>query len=209
MSDYQPYPPQQPTYPPAGYSYPPPTPPVKPGRGLAITSLVLGIVGAAMGIVPLFCWMALVLGLLGLIFGIVGRRHGMGKAGIVLSLLSLTLGVIGAVILANAVHDVSNDLNSLGTVPTASLPTIDTASSDDQAFLDTVHQAGIWTGVPDATLINDAQLACNALDAGNSYLSVVQIAMDSGGLDAYDAGYFVGASIGVYCPADAYLIPGN
>ena len=207
MSDYPQYQPQP--YPTTQHYQPPWTPPVKPGRGLAITSLVLGIVGAAMGIVPLLCWMALVLGLLGLIFGVVGRRHGMGKAGIVLSLLSLTLGVIGAVILANAVHDVTNDLNTLGTVPTASLPTIDTASSDDQAFLDTVHQAGIWTGVPDATLINDAHLTCNALDAGNSYLSVVQITMDSGGLDAYDAGYFVGASIGVYCPEDAYMIGSN
>lgn len=197
MSDYPQYQPQP--YPPAGYSYPPPAPPAKPGRGLAITSLVLGIIGAAMGIVPLFCWMALVLGLLGLIFGIVGRRHGMGKAGIVLSLLSLTLGVVGAVIVANAVHDVTKDLNSsIGDVPSASLqvPTL----GDDSSYLDNVHAVTLNTGqYTDDELVGYGHAVCTDFDDGNTWVQTVGDAT-SAGFTAYDSGAIIGAAVMFYCP---------
>ena len=206
MSEQYPYPYQQ--FP---SQFAPPQPPATaPGRGLAITSLVLGIVGAAMGIVPLLFWMALVVGLLGLIFGCVGRRHGMGKAGIVLSLVSLTLGVVGAVILANAVHDVTKDLNSLGDTPTYSAPAADSGlSTADVAFLSTVHDGAPSFIGTDAQLVSVGHSVCDALDAGNDFGTVTTVTEDSAGIGPSEAGYFVGAAIGAYCPADAYLIPGN
>jgi hypothetical protein len=204
---YQPIPGAPPVnYTAAGWAYyaqsPPPTP-TKPGRGLAITSLVLGIVGAAMGIVPLLCWMALVLGLLGLIFGLVGRRHGMGKAGIVLSLVSLTLGVVGAVILANAVHQVSKDLNSIGEVPSTSLP-VPTLGDGDSGYLDNVHSVTQNTGqYTDDELVQFGHAVCGDFDGGNTWLQTVGDATTAG-FTAYDSGAVISAAVMFYCPQ--YLI---
>lgn len=84
-----------------------------PSNGLAVAALVVGIVGAVFGLIPLFFFISLPLGVLALIFGLVGirkaskggRRMGMAIAGTVLGLVSAGLGVIGFVIVDEAVED--------------------------------------------------------------------------------------------------------
>jgi hypothetical protein len=103
---------------PAYYPYSPgpvqwvPQPAPTPRRGLAITGLVLGIIGVVLGLTPLTFWVALPLGVLGLIFGVIGFRHGMGKAGAILGGIAILLGIIWAVAWNNAINETNNDLNT-------------------------------------------------------------------------------------------------
>ena len=79
---------------------------------MAVTSLVLGIIGALFGLIPLFFFIAFPCGLLALIFGVVGRRtamtdplrggKGMATAGLILGLLGFGLAIVGIVVVANA-----------------------------------------------------------------------------------------------------------
>lgn len=84
-------------------------------NGMAVAALVLGIIGAVFGLIPITFFIALICGVLALIFGIVGwrkanrgaERKGMAIAGLVLSLVALGLGVLGA----NIVGDVADELD--------------------------------------------------------------------------------------------------
>jgi hypothetical protein len=89
-------------------------------NGMAITALVLGVVGVLTGLVPILAIVALACGLLGVIFGILGVRRvrsdstskgrGLAITGIVLGIAALVLGVIGLVI----VNDAFDELGDLG-----------------------------------------------------------------------------------------------
>jgi predicted Zn finger-like uncharacterized protein len=67
------------------------------GNGMAVTGMVLGIVGFVIGFVPCFGWVGFILGILGCVFASIGLaaavRTGTGKgmavAGLVLSILSV------------------------------------------------------------------------------------------------------------------------
>ena len=48
--------------------------------------------------------------------------------------------------------------------------------------------------------IDAAHQVCTELANGRSKADVAQEVMDRSGLDPYHAGYFVGASVGAYCP---------
>lgn len=105
-----------------GYGAPPPygMPPAgghhrpQMRNGLGIAALVLGIIGALTGLIPLLFWLAGTLGLLALIFGLVGRsRYGKGLAsngavalvGAILGLAAMGLATLGLVITVNAAKD--------------------------------------------------------------------------------------------------------
>ena len=74
----------------------------QPGKGLAIASLVCGIVS--------FFWAGIVLGILALIFGGVakskGYKGGMATAGIVLGIIGLALYIILFVFLAELLEEI-------------------------------------------------------------------------------------------------------
>ena len=74
-------------YPPHG-GFPPPKP---PGSGMAVASMVLGIVGLIFSTVFIFAVLAI-------IFGVVarsqGNRGGMATAGIVMGIISLALAIM-------------------------------------------------------------------------------------------------------------------
>jgi hypothetical protein len=113
----QPTPPQPTTPPPAPY-YPPPPQPYHAGypapgfapaptNGLATASLVIGIVGFVVTLIPFFVGLLLggMLNILAFIFGIIGvvtanRLRGVGQgsaiAGIVLSCVAFALMFVGA-----------------------------------------------------------------------------------------------------------------
>ena len=88
---------------------------VKKHHGMAITGLVLGIVGAVFGCIPLTFVVAFILGALAIIFGAFGRRWGVGKAGLVLGLIAVVLGIVGAVIVNSTVNDLNKSFSSTST----------------------------------------------------------------------------------------------
>jgi hypothetical protein len=119
MSSPQP-PPQ--AYAPAtyGYGYPPAAAP-QPKNGLGIAALVLGLVGLLFGLIPLTGFVAIILGTIGLVLGLVGlgriRKHIATNRvltwfGVATSLGAIVLGVIGLVILASAVDDAVDEIDS-------------------------------------------------------------------------------------------------
>jgi hypothetical protein len=89
----------------------------RPGNGMAVVALVLGIIGVLFGLIPLFFFIAIPCGVLALIFGFVGRRaakrraaghRGMALVGLILGIVAVGLGIVGVVIVGDAVEDVDS-----------------------------------------------------------------------------------------------------
>lgn len=81
-------------------------------KGFAVTALVLGVVGVVFGLIPITYVIALGAGVLALIFGVLAWRWGMGKAGVILGVIAVGLGIWGAVIVNKAIDNLNQDLNS-------------------------------------------------------------------------------------------------
>lgn len=104
-------------------SAPTPTPAPAPAvmrNGLGTAALILGIIGTLSGFIPLFFWLAGILGLIALILGLVGRgrtkrgeadNKGVALTGALLGLAALILSVVGAVITFTAVNDAVNEID--------------------------------------------------------------------------------------------------
>lgn len=73
-----------------------------PGKGLAITSLVLGIVGIIVGFCPFTFYLGYLLAILAIVFGIIGRKHGFGIAGLILGCVALIASIIMTFVMALA-----------------------------------------------------------------------------------------------------------
>lgn len=93
----------------------------RPSRGMAVASICLGVVGAVIGLIPILGVFAIACGILAVIFGISGarkvRQSGGGRAlavsGWILGLVAITLGVIGMVIVDNAIDQFEEDMNEI------------------------------------------------------------------------------------------------
>lgn len=72
----------------------------------------------------------------------------------------------------------------------------------DDTFLDALRSQGINYRSAEVA-ISAGHLVCADLDRGEAASHVAQDLMNSSNLDDFHAGYFVGASIGAYCPNDA------
>lgn len=114
------YPPPNPGYPPYGYPYPYPMMPMAPElpRGLAVTGMILGIVGLCTSIF----YIGGLIGIVGLVFSIIALRKvgkglgggkGMAIAGLVTSIVGIVLNVIEIVflvwVISTASHCVQQD----------------------------------------------------------------------------------------------------
>lgn len=92
-----------------------PPPQHRPSTGMSTAALVLGILGALTGLIPLLFFIAIPLGTIALILGLVaysrGKRIGvaMGRAGSILGGIAFVLGVIGIVIVNDALKDLDGD----------------------------------------------------------------------------------------------------
>ncbi|MFI8522479.1 DUF4190 domain-containing protein [Streptomyces sp. NPDC085481] len=89
-------------------------------NGLGTAALILGIIGAVSGLIPLFFWLAGILGLIALVLGLVGRgrvkrgeadNKGVALTGAILGLAALILSVVGAVITFTAVSDAVEEID--------------------------------------------------------------------------------------------------
>ena len=69
----------------------------QPGKGLAIAGFTLSLIAL---VTVCIWWLSAILAILGLIFSCCGRRHGLGVAGLVISIvvLVLTLVFLGALL---------------------------------------------------------------------------------------------------------------
>src|SRR5919106_5073070 len=115
MAEQEPPQEQQPPPPPPGFPQQQPYQyvQVRPSNGFAVAAMVLGIVGAVFGLIPLTAPVAFICGLLGVIFGFIGIRRarrvrvgmGMAVAGLVLGIIAVMLSIIGFVIVDEAVRE--------------------------------------------------------------------------------------------------------
>ncbi|MFI1017518.1 DUF4190 domain-containing protein [Streptomyces sp. NPDC020965] len=100
-------------------------------NGLGTASLILGIIGAISGVIPLLFWMAGILGVIALILGLVGRgrvkrgeanNKGVTITGAVLGLVALVLSVVGLIITVSAVSDVADEIDKATSTTTTKDP---------------------------------------------------------------------------------------
>ncbi len=76
---------------------------------------------------------------------------------------------------------------------------------NDERHLAGLRSQGIAYASPEVA-IAAGHAACTELDNGETPTQVAQDVMTSSNLDTFHAGYFVGASIGAYCPKYASQI---
>lgn len=110
--------PVQPAQPAPAYAGGVPGAPATQPKGLAVTSLVLGIVSVVLawwlGVVANIAGIVgLVLGVVGLVLGIVGRRKGQSSSmtlwGIILSALGIVLGIVAIIVVAAIIGSALSD----------------------------------------------------------------------------------------------------
>jgi Protein of unknown function (DUF732) len=80
----------------------------------------------------------------------------------------------------------------------ATIPAVHADPIDDK-FLAALQSRGISWNSPEAAIVAAHQV-CTELGNGRTKDDVAQEVIDRSGLDPYHAGYFVGASVGAYCP---------
>ncbi|WP_240138343.1 DUF4352 domain-containing protein [Streptomyces sp. MUM 178J] len=89
-------------------------------NGLGTAALILGIIGTLSGLIPLFFWLAGILGLIALILGLAGHgrvkrgeasNKGVTVTGAILGLAALILSVVGAVITFKAVDEAVTEID--------------------------------------------------------------------------------------------------
>jgi hypothetical protein len=131
---------QSPLYPPAYASgaYAPPQPaPRQKGSGLAITSLVLGILAVVFSWIPILNVVGIVLGIIGLVFGVIGifkSRRVMSMIGAGLSLLAIVLSIAISAAFAGAVDDAIDAASTPSAVTPG--PADDSAPADNDPLSD-------------------------------------------------------------------------
>jgi hypothetical protein len=74
------------------------------------------------------------------------------------------------------------------------------ADTDDGKFLAALKSEGITDHVSPQDAIEAGHAVCQKLEAGESPTQVANDVLNSSTMPAYHSGYFVGASIEVYCP---------
>jgi Protein of unknown function (DUF732) len=73
------------------------------------------------------------------------------------------------------------------------------ADAIDNAFLAAVRAKGVNFATAEAAVVAGHEV-CDELDLGKQKSDVANEVMTNSGLDAYRAGFFVGASVAAFCP---------
>ncbi|MFI8914291.1 DUF4190 domain-containing protein [Streptomyces sp. NPDC053513] len=125
----------------------PPAAPRVMRNGLGTAALILGIIGTVSGFIPLFFWLAGILGLIALILGLVGKgrvkrgeanNKGVALTGVLLGLAALILSVVGLVITVTAVKDAVDEIDksikdTAPKDPTSKAPAGDAGKADKKS----------------------------------------------------------------------------
>ena len=96
----------------------------RPGRGMAVSALVLGIVGVCIASIPLLGFFAIPMGIVGFVLGLAGvrkaKREGGGKAMPQgrwdLSAAAVAVAIFAAVAYTSAANDFTNDFHDCYTL---------------------------------------------------------------------------------------------
>ncbi|MFE0643660.1 DUF4190 domain-containing protein [Streptomyces sp. NPDC058877] len=163
-------------------------------NGLGTAALILGIIGTVSGLIPLFFWLAGILGLTALVLGLVGNgrvkrgeanNKGVTLTGAILGLAALILSVVGAVITFTAVSDAVDEIDkaindSAPQDPTAKEPTADPAATDqpakDLADGDTsVYDDDLKVTVSDLKAYSPGEFAVGHTEGNKAYQVTVVI----------------------------------
>lgn len=106
---------------------------------MAIAALVLGIVGVVFGLVPLTGFIALICGTLALIFGVKGKHSentGMAKAGRILGVIAIAMGVYGIYVVGTAVEQFERDMEEINVEMENYQQDFDRANAEAEAELE-------------------------------------------------------------------------
>jgi len=81
------------------------------------------------------------------------------------------------------------------------------AALPDNQFATILNQKGITFSSP-ASAVQQANIVCDKIGGGESFASVLQeLHTADPTLSQYQAAYFIGASVGGYCPQNASALP--
>jgi len=94
---------------PGGYQQPAP----EKGSGLAITSLVLGLIGLMLSWIPIINYLAVILGLVGLVLGVIGIWKSKRVMSIIGSILCALTIIISFVAFASFADSVDKSISEL------------------------------------------------------------------------------------------------
>ncbi|MBN1091893.1 DUF4190 and DUF4352 domain-containing protein [Blastococcus sp. TML/M2B] len=155
---------------------PPPYAPTKKGAGLAIASMVLGIIALIFSWIPIINNLAAVLALVGLGLGIPallrarkGTHHGFGfaVAGLVTSVLAFAIVLATQAFYSEVLDDVAEDLDrQTSTSSIGESPAEETSQQEDEA-VDEVVPLGTPAQIGDYEVVVDSvQLDANDIVAG-------------------------------------------
>lgn len=92
-------------------------------------------------------------------------------------------------------------------IPGMTAPHADAAPYVDPVFIEVLDAEGIGYTSP-AAATQAGMAVCEFLDSGWGLMATVGEVIDASGLDASRAAYFVGASIGAFCPWHASKVYG-
>ena len=84
-----------------------------------VAALVCGIIGVVVGLIPLFFFISLPLGIIAVVLGVMAYRRAkrvgvkQGRAGVILGSIAIVLGIVGILIVSDAFEDLDDDLSCL------------------------------------------------------------------------------------------------
>ena len=79
------------------------------------------------------------------------------------------------------------------------------AQADEDSLVWAIDQEGIQYTTPQK-LVQAGHAVCMLMDNGSAQRGAIRVVQDNSSMITYEAGYFVGASIGALCPEYSYLI---
>ncbi|MEV7567776.1 DUF4190 domain-containing protein [Streptomyces tanashiensis] len=176
-------------------------------NGLGTAALILGIIGTLSGLIPLFFWLAGILGLIALILGLVGKgrvkrgeanNKGVALTGAILGLASLVLSVVGLVITVTAVSDAVDELDKSikdtapkdpSAAPSSKAPAGDAGKADQkgQGLEDgdsVVYDDDVKVTVSDPKPFTPGEYAVGHTKGNKAYQ--VTVVIENGGKEKFD-----------------------
>ncbi|MEU9706458.1 DUF4352 domain-containing protein [Streptomyces sp. NPDC047981] len=179
----------------------PQAPQVALRNGLGTAALTLGIIGTVSGLIPLFFWLAGILGLIALILGLVGRgrvkrgeanNKGVTTTGAVLGLAALILSVVGAVITFTAVSDAVDEIKKEVDAAATKDPSSGTGKGDagkdiakGLAAGDTAEYEDLKVSVSEAKPYKPSEFAAGHTEGNKAYQ--VTVVVENSGKEKFDA----------------------